>query len=120
MLLRGTVHRSFAMFAAHLRRAMLSLVFVTAAALVAPAWSAAVGSRVEVTVNGMVCSFCAQGLERNLRRLPATQAVSVDLQQHRITISLKPGAALDDQQIRKVIRDSGFDVREIRTINPAP
>jgi len=44
----------------------------------------------------------------------------VDLQQHRITISLKPGAALDDQQIRKVIRDSGFDVREIRTINPAP
>ena len=44
----------------------------------------------------------------------------MDLKQHRVTISVKPGAVIDDQQIRKAIRDSGFDVREIRTIKPAP
>ena len=108
------------MFAAHLRRALMTLACVTSATLMAPAWSAAAGARVEVTVNGMVCSFCAQGIERNLRRLSLTEAVSVDLKQHRVTISVKPGAAVDDQQIRKAIRDSGFDVREIRTIKPAP
>jgi copper chaperone CopZ len=120
MLLRESVAGITVMFAAHLRRALLSLVFVMSGALMAPAWSAAQGARVEVTVNGMVCSFCAQGIERNLRRLPFTQAVSVYLKQHRVTISVKPGAVVDDQQIRKAIRDSGFDVREIRTINAAP
>ena len=60
------------------------------------AWSAAAGARVEVTMNGMVCSFCAQGIERNLRRLSLTEAISVDLKQHRVTISVKPGAAVDD------------------------
>lgn len=108
------------MIAADLRRALISLAFVTSATLMAPVWSGAQGVRVEVTVNGMVCSFCAQGIERNLRRLSLTQAVSVDLKQHRVTISVKPGAVVDDQQIRKAIRDSGFDVREIRTINPVP
>lgn len=108
------------MFAVYLRRALISLAFVTSASLMTPAWSAAQGARVEVSVNGMVCSFCAQGIERNLRRLSFTEAVSVDLKQHRVTISVKPGAVVDDQQIRKVIRDSGFDVREIRTINAVP
>ena len=109
-----------AMVAVHLRRALISLAFVISGSLMAPAWAAAEGSRVEVTVNGMVCSFCAQGIERNLRRLSLTQAVLVDLKQHRVTINVKPGAVVDDQQIRKAIRDSGFDVREIRTIKPAP
>ena len=120
MLCRKGSARIMVMFAADLRRALISLVFVTSATLMAPAWSAAQGARVEVTVNGMVCSFCAQGIERNLRRLSLTQAVSVDLKQHRVTINVKPGAVVDDQQIRKAIRDSGFDVREIRTINPVP
>ena len=108
------------MLAANLRRTLISLVFLTGASLMAPAWSAVEDSRVEVTVKGMVCSFCAQGIEHNLRRLALTQAVSVDLKQHRVTISVKPGAVVDDQQIRKAIRDSGFDVREIRTIKSAP
>lgn len=108
------------MVAADLRRALISLAVVTSAALMGPAWAAAQGARVEVTVNGMVCSFCAQGIERNLRRLALTQAVAVDLKQHRVTIDVKPGAVIDDQQIRKAIRDSGFDVREIRTLNSAP
>jgi hypothetical protein len=57
------------MFAANLRRTLISLVFLTGASLMAPAWSAVEDSRVEVTVKGMVCSFCAQGIEHNLRRL---------------------------------------------------
>ena len=120
MLQSEVVDRLIPMFAANLRRALISLVFVTGASLLSPAWSAVEGSRVEVTVNGMVCSYCAQGIERNLRRLSLTQAVAVDLKQHRVTISVKPGAVVDDQQIRKAIRDSGFDVREIRTIKSAP
>ena len=33
----------------------------------------------KASVNGMVCAFCAQGIEKRLSALPATQAVFVDL-----------------------------------------
>lgn len=62
----------------------------------------------------------AQGIERNLRRLALAQAVVVDLKQHRVTNNVKSGAVVDDQQIRKVNQDSGFDEREIRAINSVP
>lgn len=120
MRLSGGAACADAMIASSLRRLLFPLVVVTGAVLTAPVWSASALSRVEVTINGMVCSFCAQGIERNLRRLSITQDVTVDLKQHRVTISVKPGAVVDDQQIRKAIRDSGFDVREIRTIKAVP
>jgi copper chaperone CopZ len=107
------------MIAFSLRRLVIGLVLSTGASLVAPGWAAS-ASQVEVTVNGMVCSFCAQGIERNLRRLSSTQGVVVDLKAHRVTISLKPGATPNEQQIRKAIRDSGFDVREIHYVKPGP
>ena len=33
----------------------------------------------KITVNGMVCAFCAQGIEKRLSKMPATKAVFVDL-----------------------------------------
>ena len=76
--------------------------------------------RIEVAINGMVCSFCVQGIERKLRLLPATQAVKVDLQKHLVNITLRPGETIADDQLRKLIRDAGFDVRQIKRIDPAP
>lgn len=91
----------------------LALAVVLETLLLPIAWAAPPSGRIEVTINGMVCSFCAQGIERNLRRLPGVEGVSVDLGQHRVAITLRPGSAVEDGQIRKAIRDSGFDVREI-------
>ncbi len=33
----------------------------------------------KVTVNGMVCSFCAQGIEKSISKMDETKAVFVDL-----------------------------------------
>ena len=84
------------------------------------AWASAAPSRVEVTINGMVCSFCVQGIERKIRALPATQSVKVDIQKHLVDISLRQGQTIGDDQLRKLIRDAGFDVREIKRIQAAP
>ena len=76
--------------------------------------------RIEVLINGMVCSFCVQGIEKKLRALPETQAVKINLGQHLVDVTLRPGQVLSDAQLRKLIRDAGFDVREIKRFKPAP
>ena len=41
--------------------------------------SAFATSSIKAKVNGMVCAFCAKGIEKKLKALPQTQAVFVDL-----------------------------------------
>jgi copper chaperone CopZ len=65
---------------------------------------------VKVTVNGMVCAFCAQGIEKRLTKLPATKAVFVDLKQRTVAIEAKEGQKLDNDTIRSEITDAGYDV----------
>jgi copper chaperone CopZ len=65
---------------------------------------------VKITVNGMVCAFCAQGIEKRLGKLPSTQTVFVDLKKRVVAVEAKPGQKLDDKLIRAEITDAGYDV----------
>ena len=65
---------------------------------------------VKATVNGMVCAFCAQGIEKRLSKMPATKAVFVDLKQRVVAVEAKEGQKLDDKLIRAEITDAGYDV----------
>lgn len=69
---------------------------------------------IEVAINGMVCSFCAQGVERSVRRLPGTDRVELDLTRRLLSVTMRPGATIADEQLRSVIRHAGFEVRQIR------
>lgn len=88
--------------------------------LALPSLAGSGASRIEVAINGMVCSFCAQGVERKLRSLPATESVNVNLEQRLVLLTLRPGATIADEQLRSLIRNAGFDVRQIRRLPPAP
>lgn len=80
-----------------------------------------VGSeRIDLTINGMVCSFCVQGVERKIRGLSATQNVKIDLSKRIVQVWVRPGETIQDDQLRKLIRDAGFDVREIKHIKLSP
>ncbi len=65
---------------------------------------------VKVTVNGMVCAFCAQGIEKRLTKLPSTKAVFVDLKQRTVAVEAKDGQTLDSKLISSEITDAGYDV----------
>jgi|MedtruStandDraft_1076414.scaffolds.fasta_scaffold00092_65 copper chaperone CopZ len=71
---------------------------------------------VKATVNGMVCAFCAQGIEKRLSALPATHAVFVDLKQKVVAIEAKEGHALDTKTITAEITDAGYDVIKLETV----
>jgi copper chaperone CopZ len=71
---------------------------------------------IKATVNGMVCAFCAQGIEKRLSALPATQAVFVDLKQKVVVVEAKPGQTLDGKLITAEITDAGYDVTKLETV----
>lgn len=70
----------------------------------------------KVTVNGMVCSFCAQGIEKSLLKLDETKAVLVDLKNKVVVVEAKDGKTLNEKIIRQEIIDSGYDVVTVETI----
>jgi cation transport ATPase len=69
---------------------------------------------VEVLLAGMNCSLCTQGLERRLLRLPGAEAVLLELERGRLSLTLRPGSTVSDETLRTVMRDAGFAVRQIR------
>lgn len=70
----------------------------------------------KASVNGMVCAFCAQGIEKRLSALPATQAVFVDLKQKVVVVEAKPGQTLDGKVVTAEIVQAGYDVTKIETV----
>jgi len=85
-----------------------------AAALASPAAFAVTTLAAEV--NGMVCAFCAQGIEKNLRALPATRDVHVDLPGRLVAVELKDGATLDPETIVECCRQSLAEFKRPRLV----
>lgn len=89
---------------------------LVAAALAIAAAPALAATTVKATVNGMVCAFCAQGIEKRLSELPAVQAVFVDLKQRLVAVEAKDGQVLDTKVLESEIKDAGYDVVKFETL----
>ena len=61
-----------------------------APAKAAAATPAANASAVKLSVNGMVCAFCAQGIEARLKKLPETADLYINLKQKVVAVQAKP------------------------------
>ena len=75
---------------------------------------AAWATTIEMNINGLVCAFCAQGIEKKLRKLPATADVLVSFEQHLVAIALKDGQDIADADLRRAMTDAGYTVTAIR------
>ena len=71
---------------------------------------------IKVEVNGMVCAFCAQGIEKKIRSLTQTQDVYVDLRNKVVAVQLKDGQKLSHETVKDLIKDAGYDVTKIETV----
>ena len=68
---------------------------------------------IKANVNGMVCAFCAQGIDKKLRALNQTKDVYVNLKQRIVAVELKEGQALSNGTVKDLIKDAGYDVTSI-------
>lgn len=73
----------------------------------------AAADTIEMKVYGLVCGFCAQGIEKTLRRNPATEDVVVSLEDKLVAIATRPGQDIPDADLTKALTDAGYDVKGI-------
>ena len=68
---------------------------------------------IKANVNGMVCAFCAQGIEKKMRALSQTKDVYVNLKQRVVAVELKEGQTLPNETVKNLIKDAGYEVTSI-------
>jgi copper chaperone CopZ len=88
-------------------KSILSLVALMLAS------AAAQAGTIEMKVYGLVCGFCAQGIEKTLRKNPATVDVVVSLEHKLVAIGTKDGADIPDAELTRALTDAGYDVKGI-------
>lgn len=91
---------------------ILAILFFLAAAT--PAQAAHGGKHVFVTINGLVCDFCARAMEKTFSKRAEVSGIAVDLTSKVVTINLKNDASLGDDDIRKGVIDAGYNVVDIK------
>lgn len=74
----------------------------------------AFAEKIDVTVKGMVCSFCAQGIKKTFSKKENVTNVNVDLDKKLVEIETKKDSSISDDDIRSAITDAGYDVLEIK------
>ena len=90
--------------------------FFAAATLLAAMSSAAAATTLKAEVHGMVCAFCAQGIEKKLRELPQTKDVYVNLKDKIVAVELHEGQALAHEKVKALVKDAGYDMVSIDTV----
>ncbi len=71
---------------------------------------------IKAEVNGMVCAFCAQGIEKKMRSLTQTKDVYVDLKNRLVAVELKEGQTLSHDTVKDLIKDAGYEVSKVETV----
>lgn len=68
---------------------------------------------VQVSVNGLVCDFCARALEKVFSKREEVDHIRVNLTEGKVTVAMKPGVSMDDETVKELITNSGYDVSNI-------
>ena len=63
---------------------------------------------VEVKIKGMVCSFCAQGLQKGIGKLEEVEKVEINLKKGYAKITVKEGKTLPMDEVKEMIKTQGI------------
>jgi cation transport ATPase len=69
---------------------------------------------ITIHVQGMVCDFCSQGIHKKFSSHPNIENVQVNLGNKEVRLTTKSDLDLSDEEIQKMISESGFNVTEIK------
>jgi mercuric ion binding protein len=71
---------------------------------------------IKAEVNGMVCAFCAKGIEKKLKAMSEGQATFVDLKSRVVVLELKDGLDVSLGKFTKIIKDAGYTVSKVSKV----
>ena len=75
------------------------------------------GATVRLKVNGMVCPFCAYGLEKRLQEITSIDAVLIRISDGLVQIRTKENQELTDEVLTDAVKKSGFSLIEIERLD---
>jgi periplasmic mercuric ion binding protein len=64
---------------------------------------------ITVTVKGMVCAFCAQGIEKHFKEQKEVDTVDVSLANKYVKLKFKEGMKLPNDKIVEILKDAGYE-----------
>lgn len=67
------------------------------------------GEEMKVGVKGMVCAFCAQGIEKQFKAQKEVESIEVSLQNKFIKIKFKDGKTISNEEITEILKDAGYE-----------
>ena len=99
----------------------LHLIITLLVAIVLPifvAISVSHSKSIHVDVEGLVCDFCAQSIEKVFMKQPGVKVVYVNLDRGNVQIKMadifeKDEDGISDIRIRKLFEDAGYNVTNI-------
>ena len=84
----------------------LSLILLTA--------TSAFSERAEITINGLVCDFCARAMEKTFSKKEEVKNIDVNLDNGIITVFFNDDKTLSDETLKEAVLDAGYDLKEIK------
>ena len=72
-----------------------------------PAWA---NHQIDIKVNGMVCDFCAQAVWKVFEEYNAVEKIDINLDTGVVSVALKDGQTLTDEELNKAIQYAGYDL----------
>jgi len=91
---------------------LIALLWAGLAAAAQPPSQSA--TTIEMDVDGLVCAFCAQGIEKKLRKEAATANVFVSLEHKLVAVALKPQQDIADEALKTLLTEAGYTLRSVR------
>ena len=71
------------------------------------------GTLMTVTVEGMVCDFCAQAIERVFMKREEVAGITINLDDQNVIISLKSEKDIENTTIEELFLNAGYNVQTI-------
>ena len=74
---------------------------------------------IKIGVEGMVCDFCAQSIEKVFLKQPGVEKVDVNLEVGKVTVKMADvfkddEDGISDERIKQLFLDAGYDVSSIK------
>ena len=69
-----------------------------------------------VSVKGMVCDFCAQGIEKTFKKDKAVAKIDVDLNKGKVFIAYQMNTKIDFEKIKKMIISNGQNATKLQVL----
>ena len=91
-------------------RTLLAALLLT---LALPGAAAEAPRTIRLEVNGLVCAFCAHGIQKALEKHPAAGEVFVDLENRLVAVELEDGGDISDADLDAALTDAGYTVVSI-------